>query len=67
MRARKGVFITTSSFTSEAKDYVSRIDSKIILIDGHQLAALMIEHNVGVSTAVSYQVKRMDTDYFTDE
>lgn len=67
MRAKKGVFITTSSFTREARDFVSRIDSKIILIDGHQLASFMIEHNVGVSPAASYVVKRIDTDYFSDE
>lgn len=67
MRAKKGVFITTSSFTKEARDYVSRIDSKIILINGHKLAAFMIEHNVGVSAAMTYVVKRIDTDYFADE
>lgn len=67
MRAKKGVFITTSGFSSGAKDYVSRIDSKIILIDGHQLAKFMIEHNVGVSPVASYIVKRIDTDYFSDE
>ncbi|MBT9317999.1 restriction endonuclease, partial [Leptothoe spongobia] len=67
VRARKGVFITTSGFTSEAKDYVSRIDSKIILIDGRQLAAFMIEHNVGVSPVESYVVKRIDMDYFVDD
>ena len=67
MRAKKGVFITTSSFTNGAIDYVSLIDSKIILIDGHQLAAFMIEHNVGVSPAASYSIKRIDIDYFTDE
>ena len=67
MRAKKGVFITTSDFTSEARDYVSRIDSKIILMNGHQLAALMIEHNVGVSNAATYIVKRIDMDYFADE
>ena len=67
MRARKGVFITTSSFTSEARDYVSRIESKIILIGGLQLADFMIEHNVGVSLASSYVVKRIDTDYFAEE
>lgn len=67
MRAKKGIFITTSSFTKEAWDYVSRIDSKIILINGHKLAAFMIEHNVGVSPAMTYVVKRIDTDYFADE
>ena len=67
MRARKGVFISTSRFTDEATDYVSRIDSKIILIDGRQLAAFMIEHNVGVSPAATYVVKRIDMDYFVDD
>ena len=67
VRAKKGVFITTSSFTNDARDYVSRIESKVILIDGQQLARFMIEHNVGVSPAASYVVKRIDIDYFTDE
>jgi restriction system protein len=67
VRAKKGVFITTSNFTREARDYVSRIDNKIILIDGPQLANFMILNNVGVSSAASYVVKRIDTDYFTEE
>ncbi|GFE62432.1 restriction endonuclease [Geobacter sp. AOG2] len=66
-RAKKGVFITTSAFTSEAQDYVSRIDNKIVLIDGNLLANLMIDHNVGVSPLASYELKRVDTDYFTEE
>lgn len=66
-RAKKGVFITTSSFTSEAQDYVSRIDNKIVLIDGNLLANLMIDHNVGVSPLASYELKRVDMDYFTEE
>lgn len=66
VRARKGIFITTSTFTSEAKDYVSRIDSKIILIDGETLAQFMIEYNVGVTPFAVYQVKKVDSDYFTD-
>lgn len=66
-RARKGVFITTSSFTKEAKEYVSVIESKIILIDGEQLAKLMAEHNVGVSTVGVYEVKKIDSDYFDNE
>lgn len=66
MRARKGIFITTSTFTNEARDYVSRIDSKIILIGGETIAQLMIEHNVGVAPFVSYQVKKIDSDYFND-
>lgn len=65
-RARKGIFITTSSFTAEAREYVSRIDSKIILIDGALLGRLMFEHGVGVTTASVYEVKRVDSDYFAD-
>lgn len=65
-RARKGVFITTSSYTSEAIDYASRIDTKVVLIDGKQLASLMIDFDVGVSIVTTYQVKRIDSDYFED-
>jgi restriction system protein len=61
------VFITTSSFSSEALEYVSRIDSKIVLIDGSALAKHMIDHNVGVSTSRSYEVKKIDSDYFSEE
>ena len=53
-RARKGIFITTSSFSREAQDYVSRIDSKIVLIDGEQLAQFMIDHNIGVTSISTY-------------
>jgi len=66
-RAAKGVFITTSSFTRDALDYVNVINSKIILIDGQELAALMIDHNVGVSTVGVYELKRIDADYFEGE
>ena len=66
-RARKGIFITTSNFSREAHEYVSRIDTKIILIDGEQLAQYMIDYNVGVSSVSSYEVKRIDFDYFTGE
>lgn len=65
-RARKGIFITTSSFSKEAEDYVSRIDSKIVLIDGAMLAHLMIDHNVGVSPVAAYEIKKIDSDYFTE-
>lgn len=65
-RARKGIFITTSSFTAEALEYVSRIDTKIILIDGSQLSKLMFDHGIGVSSASNYEVKRIDSDYFAD-
>lgn len=66
-RARKGIFITTSNFTKDALDYVNNIESKIILIDGQRLAELMIEHNVGVSSVASYEIKKVDTDYFIED
>jgi restriction system protein len=66
-RARKGVFITTSSFTREAEEYVSRVDSKIILIGGEQLAELMMDFGVGVTNQAIYEIKRVDSDYFTEE
>ena len=65
-RARKGIFITTSSFTKDAREYVKTIDSKIVLIDGHQLAQFMIDHNVGVSVEKTYEIKRVDSDYFAE-
>ena len=63
-RAKKGVFITTADFTKEAERYVKGIESKVVLIGGQELARLMIQHNLGVSTNVVYEVKRLDTDYF---
>lgn len=66
-RARKGIFITTSTFSQDALDYVSRIDSKIVLIDGSRLAQLMIDYNVGVTLVSLYELKRVDSDYFTEE
>ena len=66
-RARKGSMITTSNFSKEALDYASRIDSKIVLIDGEQLAQLMIDHGLGVSPVAVYEIKKIDTDYFTEE
>jgi len=66
-RAKKGLFISTSNFTSDAMDYVSRVDTKIVLIDGETLAQLMIDHNVGVSTIATYDLKKIDSDYFTEE
>jgi len=65
-RARKGVMITTSTFSAEARDYVSKIDTKIVLIDGGELADLMIDHNLGVSPTARYEVKKLDLDYFTE-
>jgi restriction system protein len=66
-QARKGVFITTSDFTKEAKDYVKTISSNIILINGEELAELMIDYNVGVSVATTYEIKKIDSDYFSEE
>jgi restriction system protein len=66
-RARKGLFITTSDFSDEAQDYASRIETKVVLINGETLADLMIEHNVGVSKTAVYEVKRVDTDFFAEE
>ncbi len=66
-RARKGVFITTGTFSREAHEYVDRIDKRIVLIDGPMLARLLIEHDVGVTVASSYQIKRVDSDYFNEE
>ena len=66
-RARKGIFITTSDFTREARNYVTTIDYKIVLIDGYQLAQFMIDNNVGVSVVKSYEIKRVDSDYFAEE
>jgi len=66
-RAKKGVLITTSQFSKDARDFVSRIEKKIVLIDGPMLADLMIDHDVGVSVISSYQIKKVDTDYFADE
>jgi restriction system protein len=65
-RAKKGVFITTSNFTQDAKNYVLGIDIKVVLIDGQELAQLMIDNNVGVSAVSVYEIKKIDSDYFTD-
>ncbi|TSC96279.1 MAG: restriction endonuclease [Candidatus Berkelbacteria bacterium Licking1014_2] len=66
-KANKGVFITTSGFTKDALEYVKTITHKVILIDGEMLAQLMIENNVGVSGVISYEVKKIDSDYFIEE
>ena len=56
-----------SDFSQAARDYVSLIDSKIVLIDGDTLAQLMIDYNIGVAPIASYELKRIDSDYFTEE
>ena len=65
-KATKGVFITTSTYSKEAKQYVEKLNKKIVLIDGQDLARYMIEYNVGVSTKQVYEVKRIDSDYFEE-
>ena len=65
-RARKGVFITTSSFSDGAIRYAANIEAKIVLVHGTQLAEFMIDHDVGVTTDVVYEIKRFDGDYFED-
>jgi len=65
--ATKGVFVTTSAFSTQARDFVRHLAQRIILIDGQQLADLMIEHNVGVRLARAVEFKRLDEDFFADE
>lgn len=66
-RANKGVFITTSSFTHDAKMYVESIPQKVVLIDGEMLAQLMIDNDIGINKIVGYDLKRIDSDYFIEE
>jgi len=66
-RAKKGVFITTGRLSEDALDYVNTIDPKVILIDGRNLANLMIDFNLGTTTAANYELKRIDSDYFGEE
>jgi restriction system protein len=65
--AKKGVFITTSRYTNDARDYQPRNETKIVLIDGEQLADLMIDFNLAVSIATTFEIKRIDNDYFGEE
>jgi restriction system protein len=67
MRARKGVLLTTGSFSKDAEEYVNRIERKIVLIDGKRLTELMIDHNIGVTTARTYTIKKTDMDYFVED
>src|SRR5271157_4535871 len=66
-KAKKGIFITTSTFSKDAREYADALESKVILIDGTQLTELMFEYGVGVATINSYIVKRIDSDFFEDE
>ncbi len=64
--ANKGVFVTTSSFSSDAKAYADRVQQRLVLIDGQRLVRLMIAHDVGVRTRQSYTIKSVDEDYFVE-
>ena len=63
----KGVFVTTSSFRKSARAYMDKSSKRIILIDGKELARLMVEHDIGVRPKMEYKVKRIDEDYFESE
>lgn len=65
--AKKGIFITTSSFTKDALDYTPKNETKIVLIDGSLLAQLMIDYNLGCTTQQIYELKKLDSDYFAEE
>ena len=66
--ANKGLFITTAQFTKEAREYAKKQHTtKVVLVDGESLAKLMIEYNLGVSTEAVYQIKRLDSDFFSDD
>ena len=65
--AKKGIFITTSNFTKEALDYTPKNETKIVLIDGELLAQLMIDYNLGCTTHQTYELKKIDSDYFGEE
>jgi len=66
-RARKGIFITTSDFSRDAEEYAAKIENKIVLIDGEQLAQLLIDHNIGVTPVSNFEIKKIDSDYFTEQ
>ena len=66
-RSKKGVFLTTSAFASTVEDYVDKVDFNIVLIDGERLANLMFDHGLGVVSQVTYEIKKLDLDYFEEE
>jgi restriction system protein len=66
-RAKKGVFITTGRFSDDAVKYVESIDPKVILIDGRNLAELMIDYGLGTTSTAKYEIRRVDSDYFAEE
>jgi restriction system protein len=66
-RARKGVFLTTGVFSNEARDYAANIETRVVLVDGKELASYMFDLGLGVSSKATYEVKRLDSDYFAEE
>ena len=66
-RASKGVFVTTSYFPSTAYEFITRVSKRVVLIDGPELARLMIRHRVGVRVKEIYEVKKIDEDYFVEQ
>ena len=66
VKAHKGVVITTSQFSQDAREYVRHLQKKIVLIDGKELAQLMIDYGLGVAEVAAYTVKRLDADYFDE-
>ncbi|MFH1077833.1 MAG: restriction endonuclease [Patescibacteria group bacterium] len=66
-KATKGVFLTTSDFTKDAKEYIETVNHKVVLIDGEKLTQLMFEFNLGLQTTNTYEIKRIDVDYFSEE
>jgi len=66
-KANKGVFMTTSGYSKEARVYAGQINAKLVLIDGPMLAELMIDYGLGVATVTSYEIKRVDSDYFAED
>ena len=66
-KAKKGIFITTSQFSNEAREFTDRVDVKIVLIDGVRFAELMYDHNLGVATQQSFHIKKVDSDFFESE
>ena len=65
--ATKGVFVTTSTFSSHAKEFVRHLSQRVVLIDGRQFADLTIEHGVGVRVSRALEFKRLDEDFFTED
>jgi restriction system protein len=65
-RASKGIFITTSTFANTAREYVKTISKKVILVDGNELSEYMIDYGLGVSTIQTFEIKRIDSDYFEE-